>query len=133
MNLKAKNMLGYILIIFISFAFIKCSEQVKENKNIDAVKTFKGYMTKHVDSYKKDKREVITLLGGGWANIYYESENTYKIDVQKTNSLNTPYNGFCEFTLVRYFSSFHKNKEDAAKDKVFIKSDKTIHRYHYGL
>jgi len=135
MYLNAKNLLGYIVIIFISIAFIDCSDKVKENKseNIDPVKTFKEYVTNHLDSYKKDKRESVTLLGGGWVNEYYEPENAYKIDVQKTNSLVTPYTGYCEFTLVRHFSSFHKIKEDATIDTVFIKSDKTIHRHHYGF
>ena len=135
MNLKANNILKYFSVIFIFFSLLKCSEEVKENKaeNIDPVKTFKEYISKHLDSYKYDKRERITLLGGGWVSLHYEPEYSYKFDVQKTNSLVTPYTGFCEFTFTRHFTAFHKNKEDAPKDTIFVKSDKTIHRHHYGF
>ena len=130
-----QSMIVFLSLIVFSFILLQCSENRKSDKveNIDPVKTFKDYITKHLSSYKQDKRENITLLGGGWVRLYYEPESNYKIDVQKTNSLVTPYTGYCEFTLTRHFTTFYKNKEDAAKDSIFIKSDKTIHRHHYGF
>ncbi|MFZ2866030.1 MAG: hypothetical protein WA440_14855, partial [Ignavibacteriaceae bacterium] len=114
---------------------LRCSDKIKDEEveKVDPLNTFKEFIGNHLDSYKKDKRKRITLLGGGWVNLYYEPESTYKIDVQKTNSLVTPNTGFCEFTLIRHFTAFHKNKSDAINDTVFIKSDKTIHRHHYGF
>jgi len=135
MNLKTNKFLKYFSIIFISFSILNCSEEVKENKaeNVNPVETFKEYISEHLDSYKKDKRGRITLAGGGWINLHYEPDNNYKIDVQKTNSLVTPYSGFCEFTLNRRFTAFHKNKENASKDSIFIKSITIIHRHNYGF
>lgn len=135
MSIKAKNTFIYFSIISISFSLLFCSEEIKEKKfeNVDPVESFKEYISNHLDSYKKDKRGRITLLSGGWANLQYEPEDIYKIDVQKTNSLVTPYTGFCEFTLNRRFTTFHKSKEDAANDTVFIKTITLIHRHHYGF
>ncbi len=68
----------------------------------------------------------------GLKNIF-EPDINYKIDVQKTNSLITPFTGFCEFTLTRHITKFHPAKEDAINDNLFLKSDKRIHKHYYGF
>ena len=122
-------------IVFVSLILLQCSEQTKENhpEQIDPAKTFKEFITKHLDGYKNHRRERVTLLGGGWVNEYFEPEKSYKIDVQKTNSLITPFTGFCEFTLTRHITAFHKSKDAAALDKIVIKSDQTVHKHYYGF
>ena len=100
---------------------------------VDPVKSFKEYLTIHFESYKTDRRERLTKLSGGWVREYFEPDDNYKIDVQKTNSLITPLIGFCEFTLTRHLTEFHLNEEDANKDSLFIKSDKRNHKHNYGF
>ncbi len=123
------------LFVVCSFVFIQCTDHSKENKleNIDPISSFKELITNHLNSYKNDKREKIVLLGGGWVKEYYDPENDYKIDIQKTNSLITPNTGYFEFTLTRHYTAFHKNKNDAMNDTIYLKSDKTIHKHRYGF
>ena len=100
---------------------------------VNPVKLFKEYLSKHFESYKTDRRERLTELGGGWVKAYYEPDVNYKIDVQKTNSLITPFTGFCEFTLTRHRTKFYATKNEAKNDYSFIESDKWVHRHHYGF
>jgi hypothetical protein len=114
------------------FIFIYTLCFAQETKEVDPVKSFKEYLSHHFESYKIDKREQLAKLGGGWVKEYYEPETDYKVDVQRTNSLITPYTGFCEFTLTRHLTTFHNRKEDANNDNFFIKSDQFIHKHYYG-
>ncbi|MDP3831649.1 MAG: hypothetical protein Q8Q47_10290, partial [Ignavibacteriaceae bacterium] len=91
------------------------------------------YLANHFESYNTDRREQLAELGGGWVKEYFEPETNYKIDVQKTNSLITPFTGFCEFILTRYLTKFHSTKGDASNDNSFIKSDKRTHKHYYGF
>lgn len=99
----------------------------------DPVSMFKRYISKHLNSYSKNKRERMARLGGGWVKEYYEPEQGYSFDVQKTSSLVTPYTAFCEFVLVRHFTDFHTTRESAIQDSNFIKTDKLKHRHTYGF
>jgi hypothetical protein len=72
-------------------------------------------------------------MGGGWVKEVYEADPDYKIDIQTTNSLITPYLGYCEFSLVRHHTSFHENKEDARKDDNFTESETVKHKHTYAF
>lgn len=127
----------YKSITIVILFFLLCSsiytQQDESNSEIDPVKSFKEYLSDHFASYDKDKREQLSNLGGGWVKEYYEPADNYKIDVKKTNSLITPFTGFCEFTIIRHYTDFHQTMKDASKDSEFIKTDKLIHRHKYGF
>ncbi|MCH7826463.1 MAG: hypothetical protein IIC75_00580 [Bacteroidetes bacterium] len=126
-------MKSILAVILISLTLFQSTERIEAFtvENINPIKIFKEFIAKHIDSYKNDKRENVTLLGGGWVNLKYEPKKSYKLDAFKSDSLKNPYIGVCEFTLTRYYTAFHKNKKDAIWDKKFIKSSETVHRHHY--
>jgi hypothetical protein len=97
------------------------------------VSSFEQHIRDFMDSYKTDKRDRVTLLGGGWVRERFEPEAEYKIDVQATNSLITPYTGYCEFSLVRHYTRFHENKNDAEKDEDFVQSETVKHKHTYAF
>jgi hypothetical protein len=67
-----------------------CWAQSNDEKK--AVDSFKGHIQHHLDSYKKNRREHVIQLGGGWAKQYYEADvDSAEIDVQRTTSLLSPY------------------------------------------
>lgn len=69
-----KHPLSIILIVFfISFTSLQYSIGAKAGtiENISPAKIFKEYIAKHINSYKINKRERVTLLGGGWVKVQY--------------------------------------------------------------
>ena len=126
------NYIKILAYIFI-FTFISFAQESTSTINVDPVKSFKEYIKNYFESYKSNNREQITKLGGGWVKECYEPDYDYKIDVQKTNSLMTPFIGICEFTLIRRITNFCTSKEDAESDNLFVKSDKRNHIHNYGF
>lgn len=131
-GIHLRNFIKIIACIFI-LTFISFAQESTNTINVDPVQSFKEYIKNYFESYKSDKRERITKLGGGWVKECYEPDYDYKIDVQKTNSLITPFMGICEFTLIRRITNFHKNLEDTESDSLFVKSDKRTHIHNYGF
>lgn len=126
-------MRNYNIKIVTLLVFCLSSICCAQEKTEDPVKSFKIYLAKHFESYKSDSREQITKLGGGWVKEYYEPNLNYKIDVQKTNSLITPFTGYCEFILIRHITDFHSSKEEASNDSIFTKSNERTHKHSYGF
>ena len=56
---------------------------------------------------------MVTKLRGGCVKELHRIEKNYSSEVQKTNSLVSPYIGICEFIIIRSFTDFHKTKEAA--------------------
>jgi hypothetical protein len=105
---------------------------LRQREDEQAVSSFKSYVTDFVASYKADRREAISKLGGGWVKEYYQPVGEPSIDVQRVNSLVTPYVGICEFMLRRYRTAFHKTRDEAVRDGHFVESDDTEHRHRYA-
>jgi hypothetical protein len=120
-------------IKFIPIAFILlCLSSFKLNNNEDIVASFENLLKNHFDSYISNPREKTDQLGGGWVQAKYKLSGEYKYDVQQTSSLVSPYTGYCEFSLKRSYTDFHKTKDDALLDTIFIKSDEVIHKHYYS-
>jgi hypothetical protein len=100
-----------------------------EKKVLDA---FKSYISSHLASYKVNRRERVTKLGGGWVKEYYEPEPEYSINAERTSSLISPYVGSLDFVLVRHYTDFHKTREEAVADSNFVKHDSAKHRHTYA-
>jgi hypothetical protein len=108
-----------------------CWAQSNDEKKV--VDSFKNYVQHHLDSYKTNRREKVTLLGGGWVKEYYEADvNSAEFDVQRTTSLISPYTGRLEFRMIRRFTAFHKSREEAMADTDFPRTDITEHRHNYA-
>jgi hypothetical protein len=98
-----------------------------------AVDSFKAYVQRHLDSYKTNRRERVLLFPGGWLHQYIEADaSSPKMDIQRTNSLITPYTGTLEFELTRHFTAFHKSSEEALNDRNFANVDVNVHQHSYA-
>lgn len=98
----------------------------------DVVASFKKYVADYMNSYKTDRREMVRLLGGGWAKEYFEPLPDAGIDVRKTDSLVSPYMGVVEFTLITRYTTFHKTRTEAEADNNFVQTRQTKHRHTYA-
>ena len=117
-----------ISIVILSILLISsCTSTPTEEDIKDG---FKKFATEYIDSYKTDKRQRVTELGGGWAKEEYTMvESSY--DIQSTNSLVSPYVGICKFTLQRNYTDFFETKDAASNSNKFIASDTRIHIHKY--
>ncbi len=107
-----------------------CFAQSDDKQVVDS---FKGYMQHHFDSYKTNRRERVTLLGGGWVKEYYEPDaSSATFDVQRTSSLVSPYLGKLNFRLRAHYTAFHKTREEAAGDSNFTQVSSTLHMHTYA-
>lgn len=61
----------------------------------------------------------VVRAGCGWLKDYFEPSPNYRIDVQKTNSLVSPYLGVVEFNVTRHATKCHKTQAEAEKDDSF--------------
>jgi hypothetical protein len=121
-----------LLLLVISGFHPALAQSTSEDKQ--AVESFKSYIQQHFASYKQNRRERVTMLGGGWVKEYFEpNSDSASIDVQKTTSLITPYTGKLDFQLVRHMTGFHKTREDAAADSSFVKTTIAIHHHTYAF
>ncbi len=63
-----------IKIVTFLFSFLCSICYAQENNlvvEIDPVKSFKDFLTNHFESYKTDRREQLSKLGGGWVKEYF--------------------------------------------------------------
>jgi hypothetical protein len=108
-----------------------CRAQSNDEKT--TVDSFKGYVQRHFESYKTNRRERVTKLNAGWAKEYFEPDITSaEIDVQRTTSLISPYTGKLEFRIIRHFTAFHQSREEALADTAFPKTDVVSHIHNYA-
>jgi hypothetical protein len=107
----------------------------------DVVTSFKGYVADYVEGYKTDRREQIVQSGdamgqpvpGEWHKESFDAPQSVNIDVQKTNSLVSPYIGVLEFSLTEHNTAIHKSKDDAENDSNFIQVLVFQHRHTYAF
>jgi len=97
------------------------------------IDSFDVYVHHHLDSYETNRRERVLLFPAGWVHQYYELDaRGSKTDIQRTNSLLTPYVGTLEFRLIRHYTVFYKSREEAAADVHFVRVDVNVHRHTYA-
>ena len=125
LGLTARILMFFCFTIFLITPVLAIDET-------QVVESFQKAINEHFTSYDTDGRERVAQLGGGWVKERFKPMENYKVDVQRTNSLVSPYIAICEFTLVRAMTKFHKLKIDAENDNSFIKSDSRIHKHTYA-
>ena len=118
--------LTMVLLLFLNLTSIEAKSQV------DVVSNFELQLENHFKSFKDNPRSRLVKLGGGWVREQFELNGEYKYDIQKTNSLISPYSAYCEFTLKRKFTEFHDSKEDAIIDLDYKKNDLKLHKHFYS-
>lgn len=109
--MKIKSII--ILMMFCLFipitAFASSSEE-------EVVQSFNTLAQNHIDSYQTDKREKIVQAIQGdkkWRKFLHDVSSNYSIDIQKTNSIVTPYIGIFEFEVTIYKSEPFDTEEEA--------------------
>ena len=123
-----KKLKVFLLITILMISLLSFADQ---NSDANCVLDFEKRLEKHFKSYETNPRESVMMLGAGWVKKRYCLSGEYNYDVQRTNSLISPYTAICEFNLKRSYTDFHKTKEEAQKDNNFINSDETLHRHTY--
>ncbi|TCL32201.1 hypothetical protein EV210_12321 [Anaerospora hongkongensis] len=135
--------LSILLALFICFNINLAFASTEQ----DILAEFKQLAKAHMESYKTDSREKITfapketipgtkfITEARWIKDKYIVHEDYKIDVQKTNSLVSPYIGVLVFKLDRYVVTSYISKEDAEK-KEYPPIDlrwQTEHKHTYAF
>lgn len=78
----------------------------------------------YFSSYSKNSRTDVTMLGGGWAREKFQPLADYKCEFDGNAAT-------CTFTMIRYITGFHKTKEDAEKDTIYVQHSLETHRHYY--
>jgi hypothetical protein len=119
---------AFLVILAPALALAQSSSEDKQ-----AVESFKSYVQQHLASYKQNRRERVTLLGGGWVREYFEPNlDSTSIDIQKTASLVSPYVGKVDFQLIRHITKFHKSRSEAEVDSAFVQETAVTHKHTYA-
>ena len=128
----AQGMPKFLLLLLSALLF--CPPQsVAQSEDQDALAAFRSYVNHHLSSYKQNKREEVTMFGGGWAKEYFEPDvASASIDVEKTNSLISPYTASLTFKMIRHRTALHQTKEGAANDSQFTDQDSWLHEHTYA-
>ena len=105
---------------------------VNAQSDTDAVNAFKKYIAVYEDSYRTDHREQVVHSFGGWSRRYFELTTHMTIDVQKSNSLISPYLGVAIFNLTLYQTAYYPTKDAAEGDHNFIQKILFTHRHTYA-
>jgi hypothetical protein len=77
---------------------------------------FTTQIQKFVDSYKTNNHKRSSELGGGWCQVVYNIDTNVTYDIEKTNSILSPYRAVLNFRLYASKSSFHKSKPESDLD-----------------
>jgi hypothetical protein len=128
--MKARLQFAAFLVTF-GFSLLALGQDTSSDKQV--VDSFKTYVQQHFASYEHNRRERTTLLGGGWAKVYYlPDQSSAGIDVQRTASLVSPYMATLEFKLVMHYTAFHKTRKEAEGDSNFVSSMAVTHKHTYA-
>lgn len=98
----------------------------------EVVASFKTHLADYVSSFKTDRRDSVRETSGGWRHNYYEVNDNYSIDLHRTSSLISPYEGTVEFQFVMHSTAFHQTRVEAEADSNFISSQTLRHRHTYA-
>ena len=92
----------------------------------DAIRaSFDEYISKYFQSYKTNKREKVSKLGGGWAKESFEATGKFTVKAEKKNIF------VCEFELKKSRTKYRDLRQDAEKDTQFIDATIVKHRHKY--
>src|SRR5579862_658984 len=117
-------------VILAGLFLASATAQSDEKKAVDSLKV---YVQHHLDSYQMNRRERVTKLGGGWVKQYFEMDvNSAEMDVQRTTSLISPYTARLDFRMILHLTAFHRSRDEAVEDTVFMQSDIYLHRHNYA-
>jgi len=97
----------------------------------------KTQFVSHVEKLLSMNSDVSPIkFGAGWAKRKYIALPDYSYDIQKTDSLVSPYTAVLNFSTKGYKTNLYNTEEEALQDKVFnpIQSQFGIvkYRYHYA-
>jgi hypothetical protein len=102
-----------------------------EEKGI--VDSFKTYVQLRLQSYKKNPHERVSSRPSGVVRVYFEPVlATVEMDVQRNNSLVSPYVAQCNFQLVEHRTKFHESRDAAVADSTFVDSRISPHYHRYA-
>jgi hypothetical protein len=121
---------SYILIFTLVFETFIIAQPSKYETKI--LTDFENYIATHINSYLTNNREFTSNSGNDWFYCYYESLPNYSYDLSTTNSLVTPFNGYLEFTLIKWRTKSCKSKEEAENDESISIHEIRIHKHTYG-
>ncbi len=136
--------LGLSLFLFGSGCNSAKPPEPKISEQDQAVSSFKQIVENYMKTYKQSKHEQVYHLEGssvanipeGWRKAYSElASDDYKVDVQKTDSLVSPYLGILEFDTKTYVSSSTYGSQEAASQATDFPSDSSLlhkHRHTYA-
>jgi len=125
--MRRRLLLAVVMPLLIQHLWAQSSDERK------VIESFSVYVQHHIDSYKTNRRERVLLFPAGWVHQYYELDPSgSKTDIQRTNSLLTPYVGTLEFRLIRHYTVFYRSREQAAADVHFVQTDVNVHRHTYA-
>lgn len=120
-----------IWALLLSVFLFQTSAFADGTSSAEVLKDFRAKIKGFLSSYPTNVK--VVKPGGGYVSEYYDVKPEYNIDVQATNSLITPYTGVLEFKIIRYFTGFHKNEEDARKDNNYVNKDEEAHKHYYSF
>ena len=121
------------LLFLLSVFLLYPSQTVAQSEDQEALAAFKAYVSHHLTSYQQNRRQRVMMYSQGWVSEYFEPDPaSASIDVEKTNSLVSPYTGSLDFRLIRHRTAFHASRQDAASDSNFVQQDSWVHKHTYA-
>jgi hypothetical protein len=115
-----------------------CAKKPKPSEEEQAVASFKQTAANYVATYKQSKHEEVYHLDAsfaahtpeGWRKSYSElASDVYSVDVQKTDSLVSPYVGTLEFHTNLYVSELYGSQDAASQTTDFPAKPNDVRRH----
>jgi hypothetical protein len=100
-----------------------------------ALTSFKALVNRHIDSYKPNGRISVRKGTDGWIRERFVLDTaSVTFDVERTNSLVSPYVGTLSFTLAQAVTPQHKMEAEAAADNFMVLDavDTTTHKHAFS-
>ena len=137
--IKKIALLLFLVISFNTGLVFAATEQ-------EVVDEFKQLAKEHIESFKADNEKITFMpretfgrsnytAEARWIKDKYIIHNDYQFDVQKTNSLISPYTGVLIFKLDRYVVLSYISKDDVEKNdyEPFNLNNQTEHKHTYAF
>lgn len=106
----------FAILLFFFSCNAKSGSIKKEFTEGDVKTLFVNKANNFVKSYESNNRLKVTELGGGWCKVNYKINPNISYDIQKTNSIVSPYKAILKFRLLAYRTEFHKSEEESKLD-----------------
>lgn len=95
----------------------KEEETVEENTELEPLESFEIILHNEIEPFYKNYGTVIENLRNEWVKVQMFPSSDFRYDVQKTDSLVSPYVAVVEFDLIQNYTVGHKTREDAISDE----------------